>query len=171
MSSTIHVSWYPGSPLLSGAPVQLTMEILSPRSKGRRTAIIIIPSISFAADGPNAKAKETRTVDSDTRSAQGFSSSMLITVSASKNPNAVSICDNLMVPYQPKIFVKFERIKNATKNCKLLRYFRARCRSELNFQLKHEENVFSYIYHHTIGQNVQETPHQTCLGETIELNF
>mmetsp|Transcript_27967 Transcript_27967/g.51076 ORF Transcript_27967/g.51076 Transcript_27967/m.51076 type:complete len:239 (-) Transcript_27967:2782-3498(-) len=91
MSSTIHVSWYPGSPLLSGAPVQLTMEILSPRSKGRRTAIIVIPSISFAADGPSAKAKETRTVDSDTRSAHGFSSSMLITVSASKNPNAVSM--------------------------------------------------------------------------------
>lgn len=55
------------------------MEILSPRSKGRRTAIIIIPSINFAADGPNAKANETRTVDKLTRSVQGFSLNILIT--------------------------------------------------------------------------------------------
>mmetsp|Transcript_57437 Transcript_57437/g.121886 ORF Transcript_57437/g.121886 Transcript_57437/m.121886 type:complete len:237 (+) Transcript_57437:565-1275(+) len=89
VSSTSHVSWYPGSSVLSGSPVHSTMEILSPRSKGRRTAIIIIPSINFAADGPTAKANDTRTVESETSSAHGFRWRTLIIVNARTKPKTL----------------------------------------------------------------------------------
>lgn len=68
---------------LMGAVQQLT-EIRSPRSNGRRIAIMIIPSITFAADGPNAKAKETKIVDKDTNRAHGFNWRTLMTVNVRK---------------------------------------------------------------------------------------
>ena len=40
---------------------------------------MIMPSINFAAEGPRANAKETNTVDMETRRVQGFKRMTLIT--------------------------------------------------------------------------------------------